>query len=263
MTNLNGVNLHYEVIGLGEPLLLVHGSWGDHHEYDQVVPALAAHFRVITYDRRGHSASGPATGSVSDDIADAAALIEHLDLGPTHVFGACSFVPLWLTARRPDLVRTAAVHEPASFSLLPDGAREPLAAEAVALELISSQRHEDAARTFFEQVVMGPGGWAFLPPPVRNTFVVNAPTFAEERADPDAATVDLAALAASRVPVLITHGHDGDPVFRAIADHIAAAVPHTTVKELPGGHAPHITHASAFVTTLLDWLHNSRIDIRH
>ena len=39
MTIINGVNLHYEVIGVGEPLLLVHGSWGDHREYEQIVPA--------------------------------------------------------------------------------------------------------------------------------------------------------------------------------------------------------------------------------
>ena len=65
MTIINGVNLHYELIGSGDLLLLVHGSWGDHFEYDQIVPALAERFRVLTYDRRGHSASGPATGSVS------------------------------------------------------------------------------------------------------------------------------------------------------------------------------------------------------
>ncbi len=28
----NGVELFYEVSGTGEPLVLVHGSWGDHHE---------------------------------------------------------------------------------------------------------------------------------------------------------------------------------------------------------------------------------------
>ena len=65
---------------------------------------------------------------------------------------------------------------------------------------------------------MGPGAWDLLPPPVRDTFVRNAPTFAEERGDPDASRVDLDALAGSGVPVRITHGRDGDPVFRAIAD---------------------------------------------
>ena len=254
MTIINGVNLHYEVIGVGEPLLLVHGSWGDHREYEQIVPALAERFRVVSYDRRGHSASGPATGSVSDDIADAAALLEHLALGPTHLFGACSFVPLWLAARRPDLVRSTCVHEPASFALLAAGAPQPPPAEAAALGMIREGRYEEAARTFFEQAVMGPGAWDHLPPPVRETFVRNAPTFAEERGDPDAAFVDLDALADGGVPVRVTLGRLGDPSFAAVAERIGRAVPGAVVETLPGGHAPHVTHPAEFATSLIGWL---------
>ena len=29
--------------------MLVHGSWGDHHNWDPVVPALAESFRVLAY----------------------------------------------------------------------------------------------------------------------------------------------------------------------------------------------------------------------
>jgi pimeloyl-ACP methyl ester carboxylesterase len=54
---VNGVSLHYELTGAGDPLVLVHGSWGDHHNWDPVVPALAESFQVLTYDRRGHSQS--------------------------------------------------------------------------------------------------------------------------------------------------------------------------------------------------------------
>jgi len=255
MTIINGVNLHYELISSGDLLLLVHGSWGDHFEYDQIVPALAERFRVLTYDRRGHSASGPATGSVSDDVDDAAALIQQVDRGPAHLFSVCSFVPFWLAGRHPELVRSACVHEPPLFGLLPEGAatqRPP--AEAEALDLIRAGRHEQAARTFFDQVVMGPGSWAQLPPPVRNMFVGNAPTFLEERADPDAACADLDALVRSGVPLRVTLGRDGDPCFRAVADRIVAAVPGTAVDPVPGGHAPHITHPAALAKSLINWI---------
>ncbi len=58
VANVNGVRLFYEVSGAGEvPLVLVHGSWGSHHNWDRVVPGLAESFRVLTYDRRGHSES--------------------------------------------------------------------------------------------------------------------------------------------------------------------------------------------------------------
>ena len=36
-------------------VVLVHGSWGNHHNWDAVVPAFARSFRVLSYDRRGHS----------------------------------------------------------------------------------------------------------------------------------------------------------------------------------------------------------------
>ena len=85
---VNGVRLRYELAAGGEsPLVLVHGSWGDHHIWDGIVPALAQSFRVLTYDRRGHSDSQRPTGqgSVLDDVADLAALIEQLDLAPAHI----------------------------------------------------------------------------------------------------------------------------------------------------------------------------------
>lgn len=57
-STVNGVQLYWELAGnSGEPLVLVHGSWVDHHNWDMVVPLLSQSFRVITYDRRGHSLS--------------------------------------------------------------------------------------------------------------------------------------------------------------------------------------------------------------
>ena len=69
---VNGVRLFFAHSGYGPPLLLIHGSWADHAAWDQVVPALAQHFRVLTYDRRGHSQSQrPSTqGSTEDDVDD-------------------------------------------------------------------------------------------------------------------------------------------------------------------------------------------------
>ena len=55
--NVNGVRLRYELNGTGDVLVLVHGSWTSHHSWDRVLPRLADSFRVLTYDRRGHSES--------------------------------------------------------------------------------------------------------------------------------------------------------------------------------------------------------------
>ena len=47
--------LFAEMSGDGPPVVFVHGSWGDHHNWDLVVPEIAATNRTLTYDRRGHS----------------------------------------------------------------------------------------------------------------------------------------------------------------------------------------------------------------
>lgn len=88
---VNGVDLFYEVVGEGEPLVLVHGSWVDHETWQRVVPRLAQSFRVLVYDRRGHSRSErpPGRRSRRQDEDDLAALIEMLG-APAHVAGNSS-----------------------------------------------------------------------------------------------------------------------------------------------------------------------------
>jgi pimeloyl-ACP methyl ester carboxylesterase len=112
---INGVQLHYELSGTAKvPLVLVHGSWGSHRNWDAVVPALRESFRVLTYDRRGHADSEcpSGQGSVLDDVADLAALIESLDLAPAFVIGNSfgSSIALRLAGERPDLFRGLIVH---------------------------------------------------------------------------------------------------------------------------------------------------------
>ena len=168
VAKVNGVRLFYEVSGAGEvPLVFVHGSWGSHHNWDLVVPELAESFRVLTYDRRGHSESArpPEQGSVREDVADLAALIEHLELGPAWVagnsFGAS--ITLRLAGERSDLFRGIIAHEPPLFSLLAnDPSVAPMLDEVgkrigAVVERIASGDDAGAARQFVETVALGPG----------------------------------------------------------------------------------------------------------
>ncbi len=121
--NFNGVRLRYELTSTGEvPLVLVHGGWGSYHQWDLVVLGLAESFRVLTYDRCGHSESEhpPAQARVRDNVGDLAALIERLGLAPAYVAGNSlgALIALLLAGERPDLLRGVIVHEPAPFSLL-------------------------------------------------------------------------------------------------------------------------------------------------
>lgn len=87
---VNGVRVHYVDAGSGPPVVLLHGFPETHRSWDVTWPTLVEHgYRVIAPDLRGYGYSArPADGydldTLSDDIA---ALIEHLELGPTRVIG--------------------------------------------------------------------------------------------------------------------------------------------------------------------------------
>lgn len=255
---VNGVRLCYELEGGGVPLVLVHGSWDSHDDWALAVPRLAGSFRVLRYDRRGHSRSerpaGP--GSVREDVADLAALIEHLGLAPAWVVGNSfgASIALRLAGERPGLLRGLIAHEPPLFSLLgADPAMAPLLGEverrvrAVAARIASGD-HAGAAEQFVESVAFGPGTWAGLPPEVRRTHVENAPTFLDEVSDPEQLAFDLDWARRFSRPTLLTQGDRSPPIFAPVVARLAAALPRAEVFTFRGGgHVPHATVPDAFV----------------
>lgn len=256
---VNGVRLFYELIGTGAvPLVLVHGSWDSHHDWDLVVPRLADTFRVLTYDRRGHSQSErpPSQGTVREDVADLAGLIQHLGLGPTWVLGNSfgASIALRLAGTHPELLLGLIGHEPPLFSLLVDDrAFAPLLAEVRqriggVVERIAAGDHTGAAEQFVETVALGPGTCAQLPPEARQTLIENAPTFLDEARDPEQLGFDFAWLSGFSKPVLLTLGDSSPPPFAPVVVKLAEAIPRVEVVTLRGaGHIPHITHPEAYV----------------
>lgn len=261
---VNGVELHYESTGAGTPLVLVHGSWGDHHNWDPVVPALAERFQVIAYDRRGHSASErPAgQGSVLEDADDLAALIEALGLAPAHVaansFG--SIVALRAATRHPEVFRTLIAHEPPLFPLLAGTPHEAALGEIGARigavgDLLERGEDEAAARLFADTIAFGPGAWeGRMTAQMREAFVTNAPTFRDELHDPDALAMDLAELASFDRPSLLTSGTDSAPFFGPVVDLVAAHLPRAERVTIEGAdHVPHIGVPDRYVALVADF----------
>ena len=84
-----GCTLHYEEYGHGAPVLLVHGLGSSTLDWEMQVPALAAHYRVIVMDMRGHGRSDKPRQrySIAGFSADLQALIEHLNLDRVHLVG--------------------------------------------------------------------------------------------------------------------------------------------------------------------------------
>jgi pimeloyl-ACP methyl ester carboxylesterase len=53
----NGIRLWYAVFGHGEPVILVHGAFGNSNYWGLQVPTLARHYKVIVLDSRGQGRS--------------------------------------------------------------------------------------------------------------------------------------------------------------------------------------------------------------
>lgn len=270
-SRVNGVRLRWEIAGdFGEPLVLVHGSWGDRQNWAGVVPALARSFRVLSYDRRGHSQSERPSGqgSVRDDVADLAALLEELGHAPAHVVGGSfgASIVLRLAGVRPDLFRSVVVHEPPLFGLLKD---EPDAVQALAavqdrisavVSLLTAGDWTAGAQRFVETIAFGPGAWSELPGEARETFIFNAPTWLDEMRDQEALEIDLGTLRECAAPTLLTIGDQSPPFFRLVVDRIATVMPRAAVRTYAGaGHVPHLSHPDEYARTVAEFARDAPV----
>lgn len=256
---VNGVRLYYELYGYGEPVVLIHGSWVDGTAWRFVTPGLAETFRVLVYDRRGHSRSErpESQGSVGEDGDDLAALVESLGLAPAHVvtssFGGT--IALRLATSRPDVFRSLSCHEPPLWGLLERdrGSQKILEQGKQVLEALAQRiaegDHEGAARQFVDDVALGPGAWEnVLPPEGRAIFVNNAPTFLDELRDPDALRIEEDTLSHLEIPIRLTDGSESAPVFRRTVDRLAELIPQVARETFKGAaHVPQLTIPERFV----------------
>jgi pimeloyl-ACP methyl ester carboxylesterase len=262
ITRINGVRLFWELRGEnGDLLVLVHGSWGNHHNWDSVVPAFARTFRVLTYDRRGHSQSErpDGQGRVEEDVADLAALIDHIGRGPAHIVGN-SFggaIVLRLAGERPDLFRSLVAHEPPLFRLLEHEPQSQAALSAVkerisvVIRMLEAHDHQGGARQFVETIAFGPGAWEQLPPELRETFVSNAPTWLDEMHDPEALSINLDRLRPFSARALLTLGGQSPAFFPLVIRQITQKMPRAVTSTFSGaGHVPHLSHPDEYVVTV-------------
>lgn len=261
IARLNGVRLHYDTYGTGEPVVMVTGTgapgrmWRTHQ-----VPALtAAGHRVITLDNRGIPPSEPCTGgfTLADMAADIAALIESLDEGACHVvgysLGAIAVQELLLA--RPELVRAAvlmatsgrtdaltAAMTAADLELVEgDGKLPPrFAAYVQALQNLSPRTLNDEERlrdwlAVFEMTAVDRSG-------IRGQLGLQL--------IPDR----LAAYRLIDVPCLVIGFQDDLVVRPHLSREVADALPGSTYAEIPGcGHYGYLERPAAVNSAITDF----------
>ena len=89
LIELGNIELNYQIAGDGEPLLLIHGLGSSGRDWELQVDHFSNHFKVITFDLRGHGKSGKPPGPYSIKLfaEDSARLLSSLDCSPAHIMG--------------------------------------------------------------------------------------------------------------------------------------------------------------------------------
>jgi pimeloyl-ACP methyl ester carboxylesterase len=105
---VNDINLYYETLGSGSPIVLLHGGLGSGEMFGPILPELSASHQVIVVDLQGHGRTADIDRPfdlrlMADDIA---ALIDHLGLDRPDVVGYSvgGGVGLLLAAKHPEKV---------------------------------------------------------------------------------------------------------------------------------------------------------------
>jgi 3-oxoadipate enol-lactonase len=83
------INVHYEQVGDGTDMVLIHGLGNDLHLWDAEVPALARHHRVLRFDVRGFGQSDKPPGpySVGQFAEDVRLLFDACGVRDAHLVG--------------------------------------------------------------------------------------------------------------------------------------------------------------------------------
>jgi len=224
--------------GHGVPILFIHGSWDDHHSWLTVAERIAQRGGnpIVLYDRRGHSASTDVArqGHISDDVADAAHLIQRLGIGPVHVVGHSygSNVAIALANEHPELVASLFVYEPPVFGILKgkkDYSEELKAIKASmqkAKAYLENGDVELGTKYFVENAAFGKGSWVnVFDERARATMTANSDTWLDQARDPERLSIDIAKLNEFKKTITLAYGDRTLPAYAYVAKELHKEVP--------------------------------------
>lgn len=251
-----GARLYYETHGSGPLMLMVPGANGVSDGFRMVTEYLAAHYTVVTYDRRGFSRSqldGPQDYDhrLGTDADDVRRLIEHLSDEPATVFGASSggVVVLEVLTHHPSVVRTLVPFEPPAVRVLPDGQKWVDFFFRV-YDLYRQSGIEPALEKFREQAFAESDRQAMARArdPKKGEYILANATywFEHELRQYPAVDLDLDALEAHARRIVLVAGREsrGYPAYEVNVE-LGKKLGRGLI-ELPGGHVGYVTQPAKF-----------------
>jgi pimeloyl-ACP methyl ester carboxylesterase/predicted glycosyltransferase len=255
----DGVRVHYEVYGEGEPTVLLLPTWSIIHSrvWKMQIPYLSRHCRVVTFDGRGNGRSDrpqePAAYAETEFAADALAVLDATETERAFVvaFSMGSQRALLLSANHPERVEGLVFIGPA-VPLPPATPRaRGLRTFDERLESYDDgwakfnrhywlESYGEFLQFFFSQVYAEPHstkhiedavGWGLETTPETLVATATAPGLDEEAVHELAARI--------QCPVLVLHGDEDRIRAHASGAKLAELTGGTLVTLEGSGHAPH------------------------
>ncbi|WP_190394481.1 alpha/beta fold hydrolase [Nocardiopsis quinghaiensis] len=253
VTAPDGTRIWYDVLGEGDPLLLLNGQSLDHEMWDGVHTELARRHRVVRMDFRGTGGSEAPLGepyTFELFVGDALTVLDELGITRTHVYGF---------SMGGKVAQTFAATAPGRLGSLVLGSTAPGGRNEVerprSSTLALRQASTAAGRDMIAELFYTPA-WADAHPDTVTRVLPRGPLRAQ-RLHFGASTGydgwDL--LPAVRAPTLVVHGEDDvlTPVGNAAL--LAERVPGARLLVLPGARHGYLHEAGAKATReVLDFL---------
>ena len=250
MLDRDGVKLHYEVAGDGPALILTHGYSSTGEMWAGQIAPLARHFKVVTWDMRGHGRSDypedQAAYSEAATVADMAALLDAVGARDAVVGGLSlgGYMSLAFHATHPQRTRGLLIIDTGP-GYKNDQARDGWNANAIR----TAERYEANG----------------LPDPARVSAEVRLARHRDATGLARAARGMLTqknarvieSLPSIKVPAVVIVGADDTP-FLAASDYMAAKIPGAKKVVIAGaGHSANIDQPDAFNSALLSFLEDA------
>lgn len=146
---VNDIKMYYAIYGddKGEPLLLLHGGLGNADYFANQIPAfVAAGYRVIAADSRGHGRSSVTATPISYDLmtSDVLALLDYLKINSTNLVGWSDggIIGLDIAIHHPERLRKLIAY---GANYIPSGVN-PAIGDSVVFNAYIAQAQQDYLR---------------------------------------------------------------------------------------------------------------------
>ena len=259
VTSADGTVIAYDVTGTGPAVVVVEGALCHRAmgTAKALTPLLSEHHAVYAYDRRGRGESGPGASpaTVQREVEDLVAVLE--TAGPDAlVVGASSGAALVLEALRAGVPMSKVALYEVPFIL--DDTHSPHDADLGrrTQQLVDAGRNGDAVKLFLRTVGVPAAGLMMMRMlPVWKKLCAVAPTLPHDYAivldHQQGKPLPAGYLSGVTVPVLVLAGGKSPAYLKHAQAAVAAALPHGTLRELPG--QTHMVKGKATVPVLREF----------